>query len=427
MTPLRVWLAAASALALTAPLAAESPDGFFFKKGDRVVFLGDSITEQYQYSTDIELYLTTRFPRWNLTFLNAGIGGDTAAGGSNRFKNQVLAEKPTVVTIDFGMNDGGYGAFDKARADNYVRNTQNMLEMAKQAGVRVALIAPNAVEVRSRQNLKTYLDTQEKFYAPLAELAKKYDVPFVDQYAVTRKVLEKMAEDNANVRPFPDGIHTNGAGGLLMAHTILVGLKAPALVSSVEIDAPRGNAKAVGCRVGTVEGTSDGTSSTRVSFERTDDALPMPLQKDERNEKSDCRLILPYLNHLNDLNNYGLKVTGLAPGQYAVRIDGTEVAKFSADQLAEGVNLGNLTTGPIYEQGQKVFQAIQAKNKSLHERFSKVVRFDASRTPDWLIEVAQQRRAEELAKRMEQIDARQAEIYRMVQPKPHRFEVSVVR
>ena len=51
---------------------------FFFKSDDRIVFLGDSITEQYQYSTDIELYLTTRFPKWNLTFLNAGIGGDTA-------------------------------------------------------------------------------------------------------------------------------------------------------------------------------------------------------------------------------------------------------------------------------------------------------------------------------------------------------------
>ena len=41
-----------------------------------VVALGDSITEQYQYSTDIELYLTTRFPSGNFTFINAGIGGD---------------------------------------------------------------------------------------------------------------------------------------------------------------------------------------------------------------------------------------------------------------------------------------------------------------------------------------------------------------
>src|SRR5687767_9326743 len=78
---------------------------FFFQQKDRVVFLGDSITEQYQYSSTIELYLTTRFPSWDLTFINAGIGGDTADGGAGRFTTHVLAEKPTAVTINFGMND----------------------------------------------------------------------------------------------------------------------------------------------------------------------------------------------------------------------------------------------------------------------------------------------------------------------------------
>src|SRR5262249_30178938 len=73
---------------------------FFFKPGDRIVFLGDSITAQYQYSTYIELYLTTRFPEWKLTFLNAGISGDTANGGAGRFQKTVLDDKPTAVTIN---------------------------------------------------------------------------------------------------------------------------------------------------------------------------------------------------------------------------------------------------------------------------------------------------------------------------------------
>ena len=49
-------------LVAAAPLHAADDKPFFFQKGDRVVFVGDSITEQYLYSTDIELYLTTRFP-----------------------------------------------------------------------------------------------------------------------------------------------------------------------------------------------------------------------------------------------------------------------------------------------------------------------------------------------------------------------------
>src|SRR5579864_9601961 len=111
--------------------AAEPDNGFFFKKGDRIVFLGDSITEQFQYSSYIELYLTTRFPKWSLTFLNAGIGGDTARGGASRFDTHVLAEKPTAVTIDFGMNDGEYGAFKANANRRYVDRTTAMLEMAK--------------------------------------------------------------------------------------------------------------------------------------------------------------------------------------------------------------------------------------------------------------------------------------------------------
>ena len=78
---------------------AEPAKDYFFQPKDRIVFLGDSITEQYQYSNAIELYLTTRFPGADFFFLNAGIGGDTANGGAGRFKSHVLDEKPTKVTI----------------------------------------------------------------------------------------------------------------------------------------------------------------------------------------------------------------------------------------------------------------------------------------------------------------------------------------
>src|SRR5258708_10507326 len=136
-------------MVLVATASVQAADEFFFKPNDRVLFLGDSITEQYQYSTDIELSLTTRFPQWKLTFINAGISGDSAQGGKNRFKDHVLAEKPTAITINFGMNDGGYGAFDENRQKQFVEGTEAMLIMAKQAGVRVGLVSPNAVDRRN--------------------------------------------------------------------------------------------------------------------------------------------------------------------------------------------------------------------------------------------------------------------------------------
>ncbi|HZY87147.1 MAG TPA: hypothetical protein VFE78_20090, partial [Gemmataceae bacterium] len=300
------------------------------------------------------------------------------------------------------------GGFNKDQHQAYVKNTEKMLEMAKKAGVRVALISPNAVEVRSKPGLATYLETQKRFYAPLRELAEKDQMPFVDQYAVTRKVLEKLAADKAAVRPFPDGVHTGPAGGLLMAHTILVGLHAPAVVSDVEIDAAKQEAKATGCKVAKVSDDAGG-----LSFERTDEAIPLPVQKD-------WRPLLPYVDQLKDLNWYGLKVKGLKPGKYALSIDGKPAATFTDKELAAGVNLGNLESGPLFDQGQKVFQAIQQKNEMVHQRFRGVVMFQA---PDWLADVARERKPAELKKREEQINARQAEVYKLAQPVPHRFEL----
>jgi lysophospholipase L1-like esterase len=417
----KTWapLVSLAVLLWAGPLVAADADSkeakgkFFFQKGDRVLFLGDSITEQYQYSSYIELYLTTRFPRGGKTFLNAGIGGDTATGGAHRFAAHVLAEKPTAVTIDFGMNDGGYGAYYADRAAQYVRNTEAMLQAAQKAHVRVALISPNAVDVRPRPFLRLYLETQKKFYAPLKELAAKYHVPFVDQYAVTRRVLEKATKDGStNVQPFPDGVHTSGQGGLLMAHTILVGLHAPALVSSADIDAAAGQAKTKHCTVTNVKKEGQG-----LSFDRKDEALPFPVQKD-------WTPILPYVDNLKDLNWYGLKVTGLATGRYRLLIGGTDVGSYSAEQLAEGVNLGNLTSGPLHEQGTKVLTALSAKNQTVHGRFRGVVMFQA---PDWLADVAAERKPKELAKRMEQINAKQAEVYKLARPRSHHFELKPVK
>ena len=140
----------------------------------------------------------------------------------------MLDEKPTIVTINFGMNDGGYGGFDTNRHNTYVENTTKMLKMAKDAGVRVVLISPNAVDWRKNKNQAVYLETQKQFYAALEEIADANHISFVDQYSATRATLEKLVADKAdNVDPFPDSVHTDSDGGLLMAHAILTGLKSP--------------------------------------------------------------------------------------------------------------------------------------------------------------------------------------------------------
>ena len=57
----RAFMAPALFLALAAGLKAEGP--FAIKDGDRIVFYGDSITDQRLYTTFVETYIVTRFPR----------------------------------------------------------------------------------------------------------------------------------------------------------------------------------------------------------------------------------------------------------------------------------------------------------------------------------------------------------------------------
>ncbi len=394
--------------------AADEPK-FFFQPGDRVLFLGDSITEQYQYSTYIELYLTTRFPKANYTFLNAGIGGDTANGGANRFKSQVLEEKPTAITINFGMNDGGYGKFDKKKNDQYVEKSEAMLKMAKDAGIRVALCSPNAVDVRVNKGFAVYLETQKEFYAPLKEIAAKNGAAYADQYGVTRSAIEAMTKDDPEAKkakPYYDGFHTSPPGGLLMAHAILTQLRAPALVSNAAIDA-KGASKTALCKIEDLK-----ASDTGATFTRTDEAIPMPIQKD-------WLPMLPYTNALKDLNDYGLSLAGLKEGNYDVTVDGVKLATFTAKELADGVNLGNFTSGPLYDAGKKVFDAIQAKNSLVGNRFFSVHR---ANLPGWLkVADLQEQKQKELDRITALIRTAEKKIVEVSEPKAYKFGITAAK
>ncbi|KAF5080144.1 hypothetical protein DSECCO2_123520 [anaerobic digester metagenome] len=83
-----------------------------FGEGERVVFLGNSITDGGRYHSFIWLYYMTRFPNMNLHILNAGIGGDTAFDMYERLDDDVFSKNPTTLIVTFGMNDSGYQEYN---------------------------------------------------------------------------------------------------------------------------------------------------------------------------------------------------------------------------------------------------------------------------------------------------------------------------
>jgi lysophospholipase L1-like esterase len=357
-----------------APVRAADPakaDKFFIKDGDVVVMIGDSITEQHLYSNYVEMWTVTRFPAWKLTFRNVGIGGDRSTGGNRRFQRDVVRFNPTAMTVDFGMNDGNYRPFDEKAFKAYYDGLQGMADQAKAAKIRTAWVTPQPLDAadagKTALTAPAYNQTLEKFSDDgVKEIAKKNDGLFVDQFHPYLKVLDKARGEMDKYQRITagDAVHPGPAGQSLMAASILKGLSFPALVASIEIDAAKGSATATkNCKAAQI-GAKDGG----ISWEQRDEALPFFPPEAEG--------ILKWSPIRDDLNHYGLKVTGLKEGKYEVRLGGKTVATYTADELAKGVNLAAaaLKDGPVADQAKAVKAAVEKKNKFFHDQIFSVMR-----------------------------------------------------
>ncbi|MBI5759141.1 MAG: SGNH/GDSL hydrolase family protein, partial [Planctomycetales bacterium] len=318
------------AVALCGSASASAAD-FFFKDGDVVVMIGDSITEQHLYSNYVEMWTVTRFPNWKLTFRNVGIGGDRSPGGNSRFARDVLLHKPTAMTVDFGMNDGSYRAFEEGTFKPYMDGLQGMANQAKAAKIRVAWATPQPLDTAEQgpTALTAYNQTLEKFSDGVKVIAEKNGGVFVDQFHPYLAALDRARGKGPKYDRITggDAVHPGPPGQALMAASILKGLSFPSLVSSAEIDAAGG--KVVAAKNCTIENISKKESG--LSFSRLDGALPFfPM---------DALSILPHAPILEELNDYRLKVTGLSAGKYEVRVGGKKIAELTAEQLAAGANL----------------------------------------------------------------------------------------
>ena len=364
-------LVLASALTLNAA-------GFFFKDGDKVVMMGDSITEQYLYSRYVEAWTLTRFPAWNITFVNVGISGDRSTGGNKRFTRDVTSNSPTAMTVDFGMNDGGYAPFEETGFKNYMGGLQGIADQAKAANVRVAWCTPSPKEdPGSGPAIKGYNETLEKYSAGVKQIAATNgNALFVDQLHPYMAAMDKArAVDPKNLIGGGDAVHPGPPGQALMASAILKGMNFPSLVASAEINAASGKViKTQNCKIDGVKVAADG----KIEFKQLDAALPF--------FPAEAKPILQWAPILDELNDYRLKVTGLKPGQYEIRLGGIKVAEHSNTELNTGVNLAAavLTTGPIADQVKTFSNALQAKDNYYHGQIFRGVLIADINIPDFL-------------------------------------------
>jgi acyl-CoA thioesterase-1 len=193
--------APAAAAAPKTPAAAPSAAR---ASGPTVVFLGDSLTAGFKleaeeaYPARVEKLLAERgLP---VRAVNAGISGDTSAGGLERL-DWLLAQHPAILFVCLGANDGLRGL----PLESTEANLRAIVERARGAGATVVLAG-----MQMPPNYGP--EYTAGFRAIYPRLASEYKLPFVPF------LLEGVA-----ARPeltLRDGLHPNAEGQKIIARNV---------------------------------------------------------------------------------------------------------------------------------------------------------------------------------------------------------------
>ncbi len=395
--------------------------GFYLKGGDRVLFYGDSITEQRFYTTEVELFVRTRFPNLHVRFVNSAFGGDRVTGGGAgtinvRLKRDVFPFKPNIVTIMLGMNDAWYVPFKQRIFNTYTKGYEHIITSLQKhlPGVKIVLIEPSPYDDVTH---KPYFSLDPKYTGPesyngvlvrygrfVRQLAAKYHLMCVDFNKPLVDVLRQANRANhvLAAQIIPGRIHPDANGQLVMAEALLKAWDAPATVTAVQINARDST-------VAQAENTSiSGLTVTRgiISWTQMDKALPLALMDLHGNWPQFPQVLVwpynrlwqpggPNWNHswltinakyqptdfwqppqpkwsyvnpvtalvLKDIHIYSaldsemLRIAGLTAPRYTLKIDGHRVGTFSSTRLATGINLARYHT-PMLAQSYHVMHVL---------------------------------------------------------------------
>ncbi len=348
---------------LSAALPAAGADDFYLKNGDRVVFYGDSITDQRLYTVITETYVVTRYPKLDVVFVHSGWGGDRVTGGGGgpvdtRLQRDVFAYKPTVMTIMLGMNDGEYSAESEAVDKKFFDGYRHIVDATRSAlpGIRITAIRPSPYDdVTHQPNFAGgYNSVMISFGKWIANYAQEAGLNVADLNTNLVQVLAKANDQNGEEarKIVPDRVHPSFAGHLIMAEELLKSWGARPVVSAVNIDISAGKAQLRSAEHAEVSALS---AEHLLEWTELDDSLPLPFRSWQTMWASGpLKLVLASSDVADALDRQSLRVTGLRDGVYTLQIDGQAVGTFNNDQLAGGINLALLDT-PMTKQAKEVY------------------------------------------------------------------------
>lgn len=415
-------------LLVAASSAVRAAEDFSLKNGDRVVFYGDSITDQRLYTVITETYVVTRYPNLNISFVHSGWGGDKVSGGGGgpidlRLQRDVIAYKPTVMTIMLGMNDGLYRPETEATDQTFFNGYKHIVDSVRAAlpGIRITAIKPSPFDdvTRAPNFPGGYNQVMISFGKWIGNYGEHSDLNVADLNTAMVTMLKK-ADDLDPVEAqkiIPDRIHPSFAGHLVMAEQLLKSWNARPVVAAVTIDASGANPVLKSSEHAKV---SQLTGGNAIQWTELDDALPLPFEAWEHSagRNNPVALVLRSSDVTDELNSEPLKITGLKNGVYSLKIDGETVGTFNNDELARGVNLAILPT-PMAKQADEVYD-LTVRHCNIHNGRWRTVQVPLAKYPN----LPNVQAAEQSADALEQAVIQKR--HEVGQPKPHTFVLTSI-
>ncbi|MBC7855112.1 MAG: Dabb family protein [Pirellulaceae bacterium] len=219
-------LAAMTALVLSAGNAAAE-----LRKGDRVVFLGDSITEAGAgpggYVTLVREALDKEQKDLGVEVIGAGISGNKVPDLEKRLERDVLSKKPTVVVIYIGINDVWHSQMGKGTpTDAYEAGLKNLVREIKKAGARVILCTPTVIGEKTDGS--NPLDKMLERYSNISRyVATSREIQLLDlRKAFLDHLKEHNKANNDKEILTGDTVHLNAEGNKFVAKQMLSALAA---------------------------------------------------------------------------------------------------------------------------------------------------------------------------------------------------------
>ena len=229
--------AAAAVVALTFVHAAEAE--IAVKSGEKIAFLGDSITEggwgnPVGYVRLVMLGLEANGVKAEA--VPAGISGHKSDNMLARLDKDVIAKKPQWMTLSCGVNDvwhgkngvalddaalaaGDFGAAGAARG-TYKKNIAAIVEKAEAAGIQVVLLTATVINEKLENSENAKLAPYNDY---LRTLAREKKLRLADLNAMFQERIKAENKPNQKVLT-SDGVHMALEGDKLMATGVLMAL-----------------------------------------------------------------------------------------------------------------------------------------------------------------------------------------------------------